>query len=236
MRNEEHCKDYCRCIDNFDLRNRRALRQHFKSISVLAVLLLLFSSTFHSIHAQGEKKVIQLSGIVLGQDSVSGIPGVHIYVPKAGRGTTTNRVGYFSLPVLPGDEMMVSAVGYERQYFEVPDSDKDNLTIIIELVSDTTFLETVEIMPFPTEEIFKEAVVALNLPVDSRGVTSDSYNEDLLALMLRTTPYDGALNYRYSQDLWQQNQGNRFGPAANPYLNPFNWAQFFKSLRKKKKN
>ncbi|MEM7108791.1 MAG: carboxypeptidase-like regulatory domain-containing protein, partial [Bacteroidota bacterium] len=112
----------------------------------------------------------------------------------------------------------------------------DNLTIIIELVSDTTFLETVEIMPFPTEEIFKEAVVALNLPVDSRGISSDSYNDDLLALMLRTTPYDGALNYRYSQDLWQQNQGNRFGPAANPFLNPFNWAQFFKSLKKKKQN
>ena len=177
---------------------------------------------YNSVNAQGQKKVIQLSGIVLGEDSVSGIPGVHIYVPKAGRGTTTNRVGYFSLPVLPGDEMVVSAVGYERQYFKVPDSDRDNLTIIVELVSDTTFLETVEIMPFPTEEIFKEAVVALNLPID-KGVIGDSYNEDLLALMLRTTPYDGGLNYRYAQDLWQQNQANRFGPAANPFLNPFNW-------------
>ncbi|MEO0552365.1 MAG: carboxypeptidase-like regulatory domain-containing protein [Bacteroidota bacterium] len=189
---------------------------------------------YNSVNAQGQKKVIQLSGIVLGEDSVSGIPGVHIYVPKAGRGTTTNRVGYFSLPVLPGDEMVVSAVGYERQYFKVPDSDRDNLTIIVELVSDTTFLETVEIMPFPTEEIFKEAVVALNLPID-KGVIGDSYNEDLLALMLRTTPYDGGLNYRYAQDLWQQNQANRFGPAANPFLNPFNWARFFKSLKKKDK-
>ena len=189
---------------------------------------------YNSVNAQGQKKVIQLSGIVLGEDSVSGIPGVHIYVPKAGRGTTTNRVGYISLPVLPGDEMVVSAVGYERQYFKVPDSDRDNLTIIVELVSDTTFLETVEIMPFPTEEIFKEAVVALNLPID-KGVIGDSYNEDLLALMLRTTPYDGGLNYRYAQDLWQQNQANRFGPAANPFLNPFNWARFFKSLKKKDK-
>ena len=184
--------------------------------------------------AQGQKKIIQLSGIILGEDSVSGIPGVHIYVPKAGRGTTSNRVGYFSLPVLPGDELVVSAIGYEKQYFKIPDSDKDNLTIIIELVSDVTYLETVEIMPFPTEEIFKEALVALNLPVD-KGFTGDNYNEDLLALMLRTTPYDGALNYRYSQELWAQSQANRFGPPVNPFLNPFNWANFFKSLKRKKK-
>lgn len=207
---------------------------YFKSISILIVLLLIICCAYNGVNAQGKKKVIQLSGIVLGEDSVSGIPGVHIYVPKAGRGTTTNRVGYFSLPVLPGDEMVVSAVGYERQYFKVPDSDRDNLTIIVELISDTTFLETVEIMPFPTEEIFKEAVVALNLPID-KGVIGDSYNDDLLALMLRTTPYDGSLNYRYAQDLWQQNQANRFGPAANPFLNPFNWASFFKSLKKKDK-
>lgn len=207
------------------------MKSYFKIISVI-LFLIVSTGVIHTTCAQGQKKIIQLSGIVLGQDSISGIPGVHIYVPKAGRGTTTNRVGYFSLPVLPGDEMVVSAVGYERQYFKVPDSDKDNLTIVVELVSDTTFLETVEIMPFPTEEIFKEAVVALNLPVD-KGLTSDSYNEDLLALMLRTTPYDGGLNYRYSQDLWQQTQNNRFGPAANPFLNPFNWAKFFKSLKKK---
>ena len=162
--------------------------------------------------AQGQKKIIQLSGIILGEDSVSGIPGVHVYVPKAGRGTTSNRVGYFSLPVLPGDELVVSAIGYEKQYFKVPDSDKDNLTIIIELVSDVTYLESVDIMPFPTEEIFKEALVALNLPVDD-GITSSSYNEDLLALMMRTTPYDGALNYRYSQELWAQSQANWVKPT-----------------------
>ncbi len=196
------------------------------------VFVALTSNTH--VCAQGQKKIIQLSGIILGEDSVSGIPGVHVYVPKAGRGTTSNRVGYFSLPVLPGDELVVSAIGYEKQYFKVPDSDKDNLTIIIELVSDVTYLESVDIMPFPTEEIFKEALVALNLPVDD-GITSSSYNEDLLALMMRTTPYDGALNYRYSQELWAQSQANRFGPPVNPFLNPFNWANFFKSLKRKKK-
>lgn len=186
-------------------------------------------------YAQGGRHVIQLSGIVLGEDSVSGIPGVHIYVPKAGRGTTSNRVGYFSMPVLEGDEIVVSAIGYEKQFFKVPSYEKDNLTIVIELVSDTTFLETVEIMPFPTEQIFKEAVLALNLPIEEYEY--QNLDEELLALMLRTVPMDGMANHRYYMDNYNQYQLDRYaGPRPNPLLNPFNWAQFFRSLRSKKKN
>lgn len=196
-----------------------------------SLLLFVFSTNTYS---QDETRVIQLSGIILGADSTSGVPGVHIYVPKAGRGTTSNRVGYFSLPVIPGDEIVVSAVGYERQFFRVPESDKESLTIILELVTDTTFLEPVEIMPFPTEEIFKEAVLALNLPSEP-GVGGENWNEELLALMLRTTPMDGAMNYRYGTDVWAQAQQDRYMIRQNPFLNVFNWANFFKSLKKKKK-
>ncbi len=185
-------------------------------------------------YGQGGKRVMQLSGIVLGEDSVAGIPGVHIYVPKAGRGTTSNRVGYFSMPVLEGDELVVSAIGYERQFFKIPSYDKDNLTIVIELVSDTTFLQTVEIMPFPTEQIFKEAVLALNIPIDEHDY--QNLNEELLALMLKTVPMDGAANHRYYMDNWVQYQNDRFQPRTNPLTNPFNWASFFRSLRSKKKN
>jgi len=184
--------------------------------------------------SQGKQRVIQLSGIILGEDSVSGIPGVHVYVPKAGRGTTSNRVGYFSLPVLVGDEVVISAIGYENQYYKIPDHDSDNITIVIELISDTTYLETVEIMPFPTEEIFKEAVIALNLPIEE-PVNNANLNDELLALMLQTTPMDAQSNYRYYLENWRINEQSRYGPRPNPLLNPFNWAQFFKSLKKKKK-
>ena len=202
----------------------------------LWLLLLLVTCSVligNQANAQGRKKVVQLSGIVLGEDSVSGIPGVHVYVPKAGRGTTTNRVGYFSLPILEGDELVISAVGYEKQYYKIPETDKENLTILIELISDTTFLEAVEIMPFPTEEVFKEAVLALNIPIRD-DVNQDNLNDELLALMLQTTPMDGAANHKYYMDNWIQYQGDRFGPRPNPLLNPFNWANFFKSLKKKK--
>ena len=44
-------------------------------------------------YAQAKRKIIQLSGIVLGEDSVRGLPGAHVYVPKAGRGTAPRALG-----------------------------------------------------------------------------------------------------------------------------------------------
>lgn len=203
-----------------------------KYVWLAIFLFLVCALSVNDAQGQGEKKVIQLSGIILGQDSVSGIPGVHIYVPKAGRGATTNHVGYFSMPTLIGDEVVISAIGYEKQYFKIPDTEKENLTIVVELVSDTTYLETVEIMPFPTEELFKEAVIALNLPIQ-KDVNNQNLNEELLALMLRTTPMSGAANHRNYMNNWVKYQNDRFGPRPNPLLNPFNWVKFFKSLKRK---
>jgi len=211
-------------------RNHTVISRFILLLIVVIAGQLLVSQ---DVAAQGKKRIIQFSGIILGEDSVSGLPGVHVYVPKAGRGTTTNRVGYFSMPVLVGDEIVISAIGYEKQYYKIPDYDNDNITVVIEMVSDTTYLETVEIMPFPTEEIFKEAVVALNLPI-RKPVNNENLNDELLALMLKTTPIDAQTNYKYYLENWQQAQQDRFGPRPNPFLNPFNWAKFFKSLKKKK--
>lgn len=201
----------------------------------IIVALLAFLAVFQArdAEAQNQKRIIQLSGVVLGSDSASFIPGVHIYVPKAGRGTTTNGVGFFSMPVLVGDSVVISSVGYQRQYYKVPNSASEYQTIIVTMVEDVTFLKEVEIVPFPTEEVFKEAVLALNVPLDQE-IDQKNMNAELLALMLRTTPLDGPQNQRYSLDQWSASQNSRFQPVTNPLLNPFNWVKFFNGLKKKK--
>ncbi|MCA6074066.1 carboxypeptidase-like regulatory domain-containing protein [Fulvivirga sedimenti] len=201
---------------------------------LFSVLLTVILISGPKAFGQGERHVIQLSGIILSEeDTTRGLPGVHIYVPKAGRGTTSNNLGYFSMPVLPGDEVVISTIGYEKQYYKIPNIDKQSLTIIVEMVSDTTYLREVTIMPFPTEEVLKEAVLALNLP-ERRNIAEENMSAELLALMIETTPMDGAQNARWYLNNWAAYQGDRFGPRPNPLLNPFNWAQFFKSLKKNK--
>jgi hypothetical protein len=208
-----------------------------KKYTHLFVVVLLALATivlnYSPLQAQSKRKVIQLSGIILGEDSVSGVPGVHIFVPKAGRGTTSNSLGYFSMPTLVGDSVVFSAVGFERQYYIVPDrGDKDQLTLVIELEHDITYLEPVDILPFPTEELFKEAVLALNIPIDEGQLKNQHMSAEILAYMLANTPMDASMNYRNYMSNQQYFQMDRYGPRPNPFLNPFNWANFYRTLKR----
>jgi hypothetical protein len=207
----------------------KSLKIHFL---VTVGLMLLNTAVF----SQSHKRVIQLSGVVISMDSTVGpLPGVHVYVPKAGRGTTTNRAGFFSMPVLVGDSVVISSVGYVRRSYIVPDQPSDFWTIVVEMSEDVTMLKDVVISQFPTEEVFKQAVLALNVPMDERGIDPRNLNAELLALMLKTTPMDGAANYRYYIDQYAGSVQDKFHPRMNPFLNPFNWARFFKDLKKNKK-
>lgn len=203
-----------------------------RKYAILSVLVVVFLAIAWDSHAQQPKRVIQLSGVTM--DTVSGpVPYVNIYVPAAGRGVRTNGVGFFSLPVLAGDSVVVSSVGYQRQFYVVPHDAPEYLTIFVSMVEDVTYLREIEILPYPTEEVFKEAVLALNLPpaaIDERNL-----NAELLALMVKTTPMDGPLNQRYSLNQWAASQNDKFMPVTNPFLNPFNWAKFFNGLKKDKK-
>ena len=223
------------------MKSFNTIEGNVKGIVFIVCLLIMLLGVIAPGKAQQKKRVIQLSGVVLEEDSVSGspVPGVHIYVPKAGRATTTNGMGFFSMPVLEGDQIVISAVGYDRQDVTVQPDWPEYQTIIVTLTQDTTFLPEVVIFPFPTEEVFKQAVLAMNMPLDNTGIDKRNFNEELLALMVKTTPMDGYQNQRYYLDQWANSANNRFQPVTNPFLNVFNWAKFFSSLKqnnnKKKK-
>ncbi len=197
-------------------------------------LLVFIIYGFQEVHAQGgQLRIIQLSGIVLRPDSTGGIPGVHVYVPKAGRGTTTNQFGYFSLPTLAGDSIVISAVGFRKQSYIVPENEGDAITIIIPMEEDTIILPEIEIFPYPTEELLKEAILAMRLPNQADyDAISRNLDEQTMAEMFRSMPMDGSMNYKYylNQRLTYMHDG--YGPRYNPLLNPFAWAEFFKSLKR----
>lgn len=201
-----------------------------KSVSILGLVL---AGLFFSQHtfAQAQKRIIQLSGVVMDQNG-EGVPGVHVYAPKAGRGTTTNGLGFFSYPFLVGDSVVISSVAHVHQHYIVPPDAPEYQTIIITMVDDVTYLKDVVIRPFPTEEVFKEAVLALNLPMEGDSYKSKDLSAELLALMVKTTPMDGPQNQKYYLDQWVANQNYKYQAVSNPFLNPFNWAKFFKSLNK----
>lgn len=182
--------------------------------------------------AQNTPHIIQLSGIVF-SDSTGGIPGVHVYIPESGRGATTFNEGFFSLPVVPGDSVVFSFVGYKRRHYIVPETESKFITIRVELEEDVTYLQEVAVMPFPTEEVFKQAILALNIPLEDKTIDPNNINREVLLFMAQHTPMDGYQNQLYYLNQWSYYQANKNSPVINPFLNPFNWARFLQSLKKR---
>lgn len=204
-----------------------------KSLLILFFGFILIGVASTRGQAQGKPGVVQLSGLVLGEDSTSALPGVNVYVPTAGRGTSTNQYGYFSMPVLPGDSVLFSTVGYKRQYYVVPKRQYESLTVIVELPTDTTYLPAITVFPFPSEQVFKEAVLALNLPdEDQYANMRGNLDENLLARMFDAMPMDGSMNHRYFMNQQFDRLQYGAGPRPNPLLNPFAWGEFIKSIKR----
>ena len=199
----------------------------------LGFAFIVVFALFSAVNAQ-DREIVQFSGVVIAEDSTTAIPGVHIYVPKAGRGTTTNRLGYFSMPTLAGDTITVSAVGFVRKSLVIPKNVEDQAySIILTLREDTTYLEEVQIFPYPTEELFKEAVLALQLPDQQQYENlRDQLDPATMAVMARQIPNDGNMNHRYFIQMQNQQWNDRFGLRSNNLLNPFAWSEFIKSIKR----
>ena len=207
-----------------------------KARNILIIAFFGFLSQFIVVHQassqDSDRDVIQFSGVVSDQDTIAGILGAHVYVPKGGRGTTTNYYGYFSFPALEGDSVVISAVGYRKASVIIPELEDDSYTIIVAMEEDTSYLPELEILPFPTEEMFKEAVLAYRLP-NQGDLDNMDRNIDPMTLleMARVTPMDGSLNHRYFMNQQAVYLHDGYGPRYNPLLNPFAWAKFIKSWK-----
>lgn len=202
-----------------------------RKLHLSGIVLFLMLYAFSEVNAQSDKQIVQFTGVIVEEESGKQMPGVHIFVPKSGRGTSTNLYGYFSMPALVGEEVILSSVGYLKQKFVVPSGNNNRVNAIFRMEVDTTYLQNVDITPYLTEKMFKEAILAMQLP-DQNDMISNRLDGAALSSMLGSVPYDASLNARYYFDQQFYYQQDQYGPRSNPFLNPFNWANFIKSLKK----
>jgi len=138
------------------------------------------------------------------------------------------------MPVLEGDSVIFSAVGYKRVYYIVPSHDKESsLRVIISLQEDIRFLEEVEIRPYPTESMFKEALITMELPHQKQYANIYQWlNSDIMTQGYFELPASPNANAQYLINQQQRAYINRYSPPTNQLLNPFAWSQFIRSLKK----
>jgi len=198
------------------------------------LFILIFTTYFASFSfGQGENQMVRFSGLVIEGDSLYGVSGVHIYIPRAGRGSVTNGLGYFSMAAMEGDTVMVSAVGYKGSQIVIPKRGEPLYSVFIDLKEDVLLLNEVIVLPYSNATEFKEIVLAMNTSDPLIEQMKENLNSEKLNQMAANMPMNANSNYRY---LMQQNlnaRNNKFFAPSIPLLNPFAWAKFIESIRNK---
>lgn len=204
----------------------------------IGVLFFLVFVIFFSKKLQAQDEAVQLSGIVLTGDSLYGVPRANVYVAGTARGTSTNPYGYFSMAVLPGDTVTISAVGFKTHKYLVKSNEKKAMSEIIVLIPDIIMLPEVTALPYRTEREFKDAFMALKIPQTDFEAMKKNLDPDLMAELFRETGMDGGTNHTaFMQDQLYKSSNRFINPMwANPLLNPFAWARFIKDIKDGKFN
>lgn len=200
--------------------------------ALIFLLGFIFSIQLSKAQQTRDRKVIQLSGIILNSDSTDAVPGVNIYVPKKGRGTASGRFGYFSMPVLEGDSVVFTFIGLKKQSFKVPDIvENDRISLILTMEVDEIALAEIEVMPYPTEEEFKKAIIAMNV-VDPMAISRANMSPEMLLRWAESMPASGNENFRYFQQGQMMQNQDLYGPRPLRLLDPFAWSQFIRSIKR----
>jgi len=205
---------------------------------------LLFISLFFTFltQAQEESKPLQLSGIVMSGDSIpQAIPFAHVYSEKRSRGTMTDAEGFFSFAVRPGDTVIFSCIGFQKEHLAIPDT--LNLTAYlarIKMQRDTTLLEEVTLYPWPSRDRFKEAFLATNITTTANDIAMRNLASQALkdrAAAMGISPEEAQdLSIRIqNQDIYNfgrySNQANGGTAILGALSNPLAWHQLFQSFK-----
>jgi CarboxypepD_reg-like domain len=185
------------------------------------------------VSAQGQAEPIYLSGVMIDGKTSEPIPAAHLYIPKAGHGTAASADGYFILPTMPGDSLIIDCIGYKKRYYIVPRDKGESYSVVIEMNQDLTTLPIVEVFAYPTEEMFKEAFLALELPDEDKiERIQETVERNYMMRMAFDAPMDAGANHRYQMDRDFTRASTRGTIPTLQLLNPFAWAQFIKSVKR----
>ncbi|HVM89666.1 MAG TPA: carboxypeptidase-like regulatory domain-containing protein [Puia sp.] len=187
-------------------------------------------------NAQFEKlkdSVVQVYGFVMTADSLTGIPGVSISVKGRNQGAFTNDQGVFSIPLLKGDKIEFTSIGYKPKIVEIPRNLPGNQYSMIQLmVTDTVYLPATIIKPRPTREQFDRDFVNTNVPDDDIEIARQNTEAAKRRVLLRGLPADAreASNYYLRQSAAKYSYQGQ-APPQNIF-NPLAWADFIKAWKR----
>lgn len=189
------------------------------------------------------QSVVQVSGVVLTQDStLQTVPNARLWVAKRGTTTTTGDDGFFSITAVPGDTLKFRRFGFEEEQLWVPDSlhGKSYLATVF-MRWNRIELDEVVLYPWPRPEDLNRELLRMEIETTQRDIALrnlaiQALKEKAAAMGMSSNEMQRYIIQAQEQQLY--NSGRYYGSnGATAILgrlsDPFAWAQFFESLKKR---
>ncbi|MBK9284247.1 MAG: carboxypeptidase-like regulatory domain-containing protein [Sphingobacteriaceae bacterium] len=181
------------------------------------------------------QELIQFSGVVLDQDSLTPIPFVSVVIKGTNRGANSDFYGFFSLVVKPGDELEFVSLIHKKRTYKVADTLRQKYYYAVQvLTKDTIQLPQVEVFPWPTKEEFKRAFLALNLNDTDVDRAQKNLEREAMTYLERNQTASASENYKYVMLAYYTKAYSNGQSPSISLLNPFAWAQFIDNVKKGK--
>lgn len=206
------------------------------SLKILTLFLLIsYSFKSQTNSSLSYSQLIQISGVVLDQDSGSRIPYVSILVKGTKKYYMSDERGFFSLVAYPNDEIEFHSISHKNRTYKINDTLNQKYYSIIQLLAkDTILLQEIEIYPWPSKEEFKRAFLALNLNSTDIDRAENNLQRDDLSYLERNKNSSSSENYKYVMQAYYTKIYSVGQQPMNNLLNPIKWAQFIDAWRKGK--
>ena len=176
--------------------------------------------------------VVQLYGVIMSADSLKALPSVSVVVKGRNQGTVSSEQGVFSIPILRGDVIEFTSVGYKPKVVTIPKNLVGNEQSMIQLmVEDTVYLPATIIKKRPSREEFERDFVTASVPDDQQEIARQNLSESNRRALLAVYPTDGreATNYYLKQNAQKYYSAGQLPPQN--LFNPLAWAEFIKAWK-----
>lgn len=215
----------------------------FHKISFLGLIMLVFCINSYTAQTAPtktttpvkKKTYLQLSGIVLDQDSLTPIPFVAIMVNTKGR-AVSDYYGFFTVVVSPGDEVQFLSAVHKTRFYKVDDTASLKHYYAIQvLTKDTIQLANVDVYPWPSKDEFKRAFLSLDLAATDYDRADKNLNQEAMSYIEKNMTVSGTEAYYNTQKNYYTKVYTAGQQPQMQLMNPLAWAQFIDSWRKKNK-
>jgi len=207
-------------------------------------VLLFFLLVFHCTYGQvSDKNIIQITGTVVTEEDGNPVPVpyANIQVKGTDRGVGADFYGYFSLPVIVGETLVFSAIGYKSHSWIVPDSFEVNrYTSFFILTKDSLSLPQAVIYPWPSKEHFKLEFLEIEIDDELLDNAMENLDREKLVKLREKTIRDGreTSNFYFKQQAQEYYYMGQLRPQN--LFNVVSWKKFFDAwkngdFKKKKK-